>query len=180
MAHLLYRPHIDHGDKIVTTDFLIREIGLLLPMAGAAELLVDLASTAIELAVRDGAALVAPALFGFVGDGAPYAAPAVAVLDPRLNASEPVLAWENARVSIARWALPLSGRASLDYRFGEEAPQTFDSGTLDGFGRFRGAVHPCGDARPANPGETLTLEVSAGVTVRHHLTLTPLIAGGAK
>jgi hypothetical protein len=177
MAHLLYRPHIDHGDKIVTTDFLIREIGLTLPDDSAGDLPVDLASNALELAARGQSALVAPVLFLFVGDDEPFAAPAFALLDERLHLQDPVIAWQNARLSIARRAIPTRARPRIECRFEDAEPLFVQSDSLSGAGRFRGVVHACGGARRVPLQTCLKLAIAAGAAVEHRLTITALGTG---
>jgi hypothetical protein len=180
MAHLLYRPHIDHGDKIVTTDFLIREIGLALPDDSAGDLPVDLASNALELAARGQSALVAPVLFLFAGDNEPFAAPAFALLDERLHLQDPVIAWQHARLSIARRAIATEGQRRIECQFEDAVPMFVQSDSLRGVGRFRGAVHPCGAARQIPLQSCVRLTLAAGATVEHRLTLTPLGTGATE
>jgi hypothetical protein len=177
MAHLLYRPHIDHGDKIVTTDFLIREIGLTLPGGSAGDLPVDLASNALELAARGQSALVAPVLFLFVGDNQPFAAPAFALLDERLHQQDPVMAWQNARLSIARRAISTKGQAWIECRSENAEPFLVANDSASGVGRFRAAVQPCGDPRQTPLQTTVSLAIFAGTSVEHRLTVTALGAG---
>jgi hypothetical protein len=180
MAHLLYRPHIDHGEKIVTTDFLLREITLVLPNAAPEDLPVDLASTAIELAAHGEAALVAPALFVFLGDHDPFAAPAFALLDEQLNRQDPAMAWRHARISIARRAISTRGQPQIGCQFGDSEPMLVRSDSLSGVGRHRGAVHPCGTPRQVPFQVCLNLAISAAVTVEHRLTVTSLGRGARK
>jgi hypothetical protein len=177
MAHLLYRPHIDYGDKIVTTDFLIREIGLTLLDDSAGDLPVDLASNALELAARGRSALVAPVLFLFVGDNEPFAAPAFALLDERLHLQDPVIAWQNARLSIARRAVPTKDQPRIECRFEDAPPMFAQSDSLSGVGRFRAAVHACGAARQVALQTCVKLAIAAGAAVEHRLTVTALRTG---
>jgi hypothetical protein len=177
MAHLLYRPHIDHGDKIVTTDFLIREIALLVPRAAPDELPVDLASCAVEMNVRRDVALLCPAIFLFVGDNAPFAAPAFALLDRRLLAQDLALAWQNARVSIARRAIPTMGLERIECVFDEEDPTFVTTDSLTGTGRFRGAVIPAGAPREVKSQTRVSFAIAGRVQVEHRLILTLLGKG---
>jgi hypothetical protein len=177
MAHLLYRPHIDHGDKVVTTDFLIREISLLVPGAASDELPVDLASCAVELNARGDVALICPAIFLFIGDNAPFAAPAVALLDRRLLAQDPALAWQNARLSIARRAIPTVGLEQIDCLFDGEEPAFVSTDSLTGTGRFRGAVIPVGAPREIPSATRVSFAIAGRVSVEHRLILTPLGKG---
>jgi hypothetical protein len=177
MAHLLYRPHIDRGDKIVTTDFLIREIALTLPDGSPDELPVDLASNAIELAARGGSAWAAPVLFLFAGDNERFAAPAFALLDERLRVQDPALAWQNARLTIARRAIATGGQARIECRFDDAEPVFVQSDSLSGSGRFRGAVHTLGAPRHVPVQSSVRLTIMSGAAVEHRLTVTALGTG---
>jgi hypothetical protein len=180
MAHLLYRPHIDFGDKIVTTDFLIREIALMLPDGDGGDLPVDLVGNTVELAIRDGSALIAPALFLFAGDESLFLAPAFALLDARIHNQDPVLAWQNARLSVARRAVSANGRPEVECRFGDAEPVTVSSDALAGAGRHRGAVRPCGPVEQVDAPHDVRLTIAAGASIQHRLALRALGQGAAK
>lgn len=102
MAHLLFRPHIETGGTVVTTDFII-DAALILPDSGEAVALpVDLLHNGCRLAIDRAAARCAPAMLCFFGDAAVYAAPALCIVDARID---PAIGWSLARVGVSRRAL---------------------------------------------------------------------------
>lgn len=176
MAHFLFRPHIHHADRTVATDFLIREC-VAQPFetqCGPVFLPVDLLNCAVEMEVCGNAALIAPTIFTFAGDGTLYAAPAVTVLDALVHARDVGLAWTLARVSISRRALPLSENETLLPEFGDEPGTEIPSSQLIGAGRHRAALHAIGQVRTFDLPDQARIAFNRDDTLDHVVSLRPL------
>jgi hypothetical protein len=100
-----------------------------------------------------------------------------ALLDGRLHGQDPMLAWQNARLSIARHAIITEGQPRIECRFGDEDPLFLPAERLIGAGRHRGAVIPVGKVREVAVPTNVGLTISASARAGHRLTLTALGTG---
>ncbi|SIN65432.1 hypothetical protein SAMN02745824_1507 [Parasphingorhabdus marina DSM 22363] len=171
MPHLLYRPHIEHGDKIVTTDFLIRQI----TVRGRADvnLPVDLANCHVDLVMHD-RSFVAPLLFAFSGDEQTYVAPAFGLLDGAVFDADRAAAWRNARISISRQAIkPVGDSIRCLSQFPDESgsDKEVDSAVIKGTARYHALILPAGEATRVSEAGMVQLTVTAGPTAEHRLAI---------
>ena len=173
MAHFLYRPHTRHGEKVVTTDFLIRQCDIFPDSSGSASipLPVDLLNCAIDLDGGQDRALVAPAIFAFAGDKDEYMAPAFALLDGDAYASNQRTAWSLARVSVSRLAVPAGSRDeiafSTDGENGGNCPTTLVQHAM----RYRAAIILLAEPRHYPLSSRHHLRIGSDPSAEHHLSV---------
>jgi hypothetical protein len=79
---------------------------------------VDLLNCHVDLQYQKDTTLFAPASFHFVGDENRYEAPALCLLDRSVFEQNPSAAWRNARVSVARFAVPSGSRTGASFSNG--------------------------------------------------------------